>query len=71
MKTLSNTQTETTTSKVDYAVGVPESHWLVAIVGNKTERQCEKKLERLGFECNVMFLHKRKYLNGRMVLGKL
>lgn len=42
MKTLSNTQTETTTSKVDYAVGVPESHWLVAIVGNKTERQCEK-----------------------------
>lgn len=53
MKTLPNTQTETTTPKVDDAVGVPKNHWFVAIVGNKTERQCAKKLERLGYECYV------------------
>lgn len=53
MKTLPNAQTETTAQKVDDAVGVPKNYWFVAIVGNKTERQCAKKLESLGYECYV------------------
>ena len=53
MKILPNAQTETTAPKVDDAVGVPKNYWFVAIVGNKTERQCAKKLERLGYECYV------------------
>lgn len=43
----------TPTQKVDDAVGVSENCWFVAIVGNKSERQCAKKLEKLGYECYV------------------
>ncbi|GEM_PF-46008 len=43
----------TTTQKVDDAVGVQKRCWFVAIVNNKTERQCAKKLEKLGYECYV------------------
>lgn len=43
----------TTTQKVDDAVGVPQNSWFVAIVNNKAERQCARKLEKLGYECYV------------------
>lgn len=43
----------TTAPKVDDAVGVPKKYWFVAIVNNKSERQCAKKLGKLGFECYV------------------
>jgi len=43
----------TTTQKVDEAVGVQKICWFVAIVNNKAERQCARKLENLGYECYV------------------
>jgi len=35
------------------AVGVPVRSWFIAIVNNNTERQCARKLEKLGFESYV------------------
>lgn len=43
----------TTTQKVDDAVGVQKNCWFVAIVNNKSERQCAQRLEKLGYECYV------------------
>jgi len=43
----------TTTRKVGDAVGVSNRHWYIGIVNNNTEKQCAKKLERLGFEVYV------------------
>lgn len=43
----------TTTPKVDDAVGVKKACWFVAIVNNKSERQCAQRLEKLGYECYV------------------
>lgn len=55
-----NINAGTTTRKVDDAVGVPQRReqsekicWFVAIVNNKAERQCAKRLEKLGYECYV------------------
>lgn len=39
--------------KADDAVGVAERHWFVAIVNNKSERQCATRLQTLGYECYV------------------
>lgn len=46
-------RTVTTTPKVDDAVGVQKKRWFVAIVNNKSERNCAQKLEKLGYECYV------------------
>jgi len=43
----------TTALKVDEAVGVQKRLWFVAIVNNKSELYCKKRLEQLGFECYV------------------
>lgn len=43
----------TTASKVGDAVGVKSKHWYIGIVNNNSEKQCAKKLERLGFEVYV------------------
>lgn len=52
MKALANASIipRTTALKVGDAVGVPVRSWFVGIVNNNTEKQCAKRLERLGFE---------------------
>ena len=39
--------------KVDDAVGVPNRHWFVAIVGRNTEKACRERLAALGYESYV------------------
>lgn len=39
--------------KVDDAVGVPKRQWFVAIVNNKSEKVCNDKLKKLGYESYV------------------
>lgn len=43
----------TTAPKVGDAVGMEKTSWYVAIVSNNTEKQCAKRLEKLGYECYV------------------
>lgn len=43
----------TAASKVDGAVGVQKKNWYVAIVNNRSERQCAKRLDLLGYETYV------------------
>lgn len=43
----------TTAPKVGGAVGVPDRHWYIAIVGTNTEKSCREKLDSLGYECYV------------------
>lgn len=55
MKALANADihTSTTAMKVGDAVGVGSANWYIAIVNNNTEKQCAKKLQKLGYECYV------------------
>lgn len=54
------------TNVVDDAVGVPKSHWYVAIVNRNSEKQSAEKLEKLGIETYVPIQKEiRVWKNGR------
>lgn len=53
-KFLSCTDTSTTTAdRTDGAVGISATHWFIAIVNNNSEKNCQEKLSKFGFECYV------------------
>lgn len=43
----------TSVNTADDAVGLPENHWYIAIVGNRSEVKCSKSLTDLGYESFV------------------
>ena len=51
---------------VGEAVGVPEKHWYIALVGQNTEKVCRERLQKMGYECFVATQSElRQWKNGR------
>lgn len=68
---IDNKSVVTVPSGVGSAVGVPETHWFVAVVKNNTEKSTLEKLKKLGLECYVPMQEElRVWKNGKRATVK-